>query len=152
MEEEEDKEGRRRRERRRKVTTASPPSTSRSRVTPNSFSATVKAVSRFCLLLFCRACRKSINSGLQYQLFLYFSNWILTACQPHRVTSWQSNSITSKHTLQNLSCMYYMYTPFLKLVHNTNPYTTKHAHTNIKHKYLKRVGPFSVTPLKRTHV
>ena len=31
------------------------------------------------------------------------SNWILTSCQPHRVTSGQSNSVMYKRTLQSLS-------------------------------------------------
>ena len=67
------------------------------------------------------------------------SNWILTSCQPHRVTSGQSNSVTNKRTLQNLSyslslslslslSIYiyihlHIYKPFLKSVHKTNPYT-----------------------------
>ena len=46
-------------------------------------------------------------------------NWNLTSCQPHRVTSGQSNSVISRFT-------FLIYKPFLKSTHKTSP------HTNIK--------------------
>ena len=57
------------------------------------------------------------------------SIWILTSCQPHRITSGHSDSVISKCTLQNLS---YLYRPSLKSAHKTNPYTNIHTQTSNK--------------------
>ena len=49
-------------------------------------------------------------------------NWSLTYCQPHRVTSGQSNSVICR-------CTFLISKPLLKSTHKTSPYTnTKHAY------------------------
>ena len=70
------------------------------------------------------------------------SNWILMSCQPHRVTSGQSNSSYKQmHISQFFS---YIYKPFVKN-QSLHKHKTKHTYTNI------RVSPFSISPVKRAH-
>ena len=43
------------------------------------------------------------GGGVSSLRSLFVSYWILTSCQPHRVTTGQSNSVISKRILKNLS-------------------------------------------------
>ena len=72
------------------------------------------------------------------------SNWILMSCQPHRVTSGQSNS---GHKQIHISKLFlHIYQPSLKSIYKTNHFVNiKPSYTNI------RVSPFNITPVKRAH-
>ena len=72
------------------------------------------------------------------------SNWILMSCQPHRVTSGQSNS---GHKQIHISKLFlHLYQPSLKSIYKTNHFANiKHTYTNI------RFSPFNITPVKRAH-
>ena len=75
------------------------------------------------------------------------SNWILTSCQPLRVTSGQSNCHKQTHASKPLI---YIYKPFLKSVHKTYPYTNTKQNMH-KHTKFRRVSPFNIPPAKRAH-
>ena len=64
------------------------------------------------------------------------SNWILMSCQPHRVTSWQSNS---GHKQIHISKLFsHIHQPSVKSVYKTSHFTDiKHTDTNIRHKFSK---------------
>ena len=64
------------------------------------------------------------------------SNWILMSCQPHRVTSGQSNS---GHKQMHISKLFsHIYQPSVKSIYKTNHFTNiKHTYKNIRHKFLK---------------
>ena len=64
------------------------------------------------------------------------SNWILMSCQPHRVTSGQSNS---GHKQIHISKLFsHIYQPSLKSVSKTNQFANiKHTYTNVGHKVSK---------------
>ena len=64
------------------------------------------------------------------------SNWILMSCQPHRVTSGQSNS---GHKQIHISKLFsHIYQPSVKWIYKTNHFANiKHTYTNIRHKFLK---------------
>ena len=64
------------------------------------------------------------------------SNWILMSCQPHRVTSGQSNS---GHKQTHTSKLFpHIHQPSAKSIYNTNHFAnTKHTSTNIIHNFLK---------------
>ena len=64
------------------------------------------------------------------------SSWILMSCQPHRVTSGQSNS---GHKQTNISKLFsHMYQPSVKSIYKTNHFANlKHTHTNIRHTFSK---------------
>ena len=63
-------------------------------------------------------------------LVISSSNWILMSCQPHRVTSGQSNSGHKQtHTSKLFS---HTYRPSVKSIYKTNHFANmKHTHTNI---------------------
>ena len=73
------------------------------------------------------------------------SNWILMSCQPHRVTSGQSNSGHKQIHISKLI-------PSLCEVslQNQSLRNIKHTYINIRHNF-RRVSPFSITPVKRAH-
>ena len=52
------------------------------------------------IYLFIFNLKKILNTGR------LISNWILTSCQPHRVTSGESNSVISNFAFKNSSHMY----------------------------------------------
>ena len=83
----------------------------------------------------CVACVRNWN-GTRH----WVSDWILTSCQPHRVTSGQSNSAISKCTFQNSSDK-----PFLKSVHKTNPYTNMKQNIHIQTSKTNFRSPFNIT-------
>ena len=64
------------------------------------------------------------------------SNWILVSCQPHRVTSGQSNS---GHNQIHISKLFsHIYQSSVKSIYKTNPFANiKHTYTNIRHKFPK---------------
>ena len=64
------------------------------------------------------------------------SNWILMSCQPHRVTSGQSNS---GHEQIHISKFFsHIYQPSVKSIYKTNHFTNiKHTYTNIRHTFSK---------------
>ena len=78
------------------------------------------------------------------------SIWILTSCQPHRVTSGQSNSGPKQIHISKLFSK-----PFFKsIIHKTNHRAnikTKHTYTNARHTNFQRVSPLNITPVKRAH-
>ena len=51
------------------------------------------------------------------------SNWILMSCQPHWVTSGQSNSGHKHMHISKLFSYIYIYKPFVKSIHKTNHFT-----------------------------
>ena len=64
------------------------------------------------------------------------SNWILMSCQPHRVTSGQSNSGHKQIHISKLFSR--IYQPSVKSIYKTNHFANiKHTHTNIRHKFSK---------------
>ena len=65
------------------------------------------------------------------------SNWILVSCQPHRVTSGQSNwGHKQIHTSKLLFSRTYQ--PSVKSVYKTNHFANmKQTHTNIRYKFSK---------------
>ena len=67
------------------------------------------------------------------------SNWILMYCQPHRVTSGQSNS---GHKQMHISKLFsHIYQPSVKSVYKTIHFTNiKHTYTNIRHKFSKSLS------------
>ena len=67
--------------------------------------------------------------------FVKNSNWISMFCQPHRVTSVQSNSVTSKHTLQNPSHIY-IYTNLSKVSLQNQ---SLHKHKTYLHKHQTQI-------------
>ena len=64
------------------------------------------------------------------------SNWILMSCQPHRVTSGQSNS---GHKQIHISKLFlHIYQPSVKSIYKTNHFTNiKHTYKNIRQIFLK---------------
>ena len=65
------------------------------------------------------------------------SNWILMSCQPHRVTSGQSNSGYKQIHISKLLTYSYI-NPSVKSIYKTNHFSnTKHTYINIRHKFLK---------------
>ena len=61
------------------------------------------------------------------------SNWILMSCQPHRVTSGQSNSGHKQIHISKLFSQIYLnrYQPSVKSIYKTNHFTNlKHAQTS----------------------
>ena len=98
------------------------------------------------------------------------SNWILMSCQPHRVTSGQSNSGHKQiHVSKSLSFLTYIstlcqvfshiYQPSVKSSHiYINPFVKSIYKTNHKSKHTQtwdtnfwRVSPFNITTVKRAH-
>ena len=81
-------------------------------------------------------CGKNSLSALVVTPKQLVSNWIWMSCQPHRVTSGQSNSIISKCTVQNSSHKYTLseVNPQDQSLHKQK---TKHTYTNITHKFSK---------------
>ena len=76
------------------------------------------------------------------------SNWILMCCQPHRVTSGQSNSGHKQiHTSKLFS---HTYQPSVKSVDKTSHFANiKHTH---KHQtQIRSASPFNITHVKRAH-
>ena len=70
------------------------------------------------------------------------SNWILMSCQPHRVTSGQSNSgydYNFLNTYIHISKLFsHIYQSSVKSVYKTNHFANiKHAYTNIRHIFSK---------------
>ena len=89
-----------------------------------------------------------------YFLLTTVSNWILTSCQPHRVTSERSDSAISKYTCQHPSPAAVMHKPFLKSIHKTSPYTDiKNTFKNpqILTSNTNCRSPFNITPVRRAH-
>ena len=75
------------------------------------------------------------------------SNWILMSCQPHRVTSGQSNSGHKQIHISKL----FSHQPSVKSIYKTNHFANiKHTSTNIRQNF-QRVSPFNITPVKRAH-
>ena len=64
------------------------------------------------------------------------SNQISMSCQPHRVTSGQSNL---GHKQIHISKLFsHIYQPSVKSIYKTNYFTNiKHTYTNIRHKFSK---------------
>ena len=64
------------------------------------------------------------------------SSWILMSCQPHRVTSGQSNS---GHKQIHISKLFsHIYQPSVKSVYKINHFANiKHTYTNIRHTFSK---------------
>ena len=76
-------------------------------------------------------------------------NWILMSCQPHRVTSGQSNSCHKQIHISKLFS--HIYQLSVKSIYKTNHFVNiKHTNTIIRHKFQK-VSPLSITPVKRAH-
>ena len=94
------------------------------------------------------------------------SNWILMSCQPHWVTSGQSNSghkqihisklcththahsHTHTHTHTRTHTHTHTHQPSVKPIYKTNHFTNiKHTYTNIRHKFFN--SPFNITLLKQ---
>ena len=71
------------------------------------------------------------------------------SCQPHRVTSGQSNSGHKQvHVCKLFS---HTYQPSVKSVYKTNHFANiKHTYTNTR-QIFRRVSPFYITPVKRAH-
>ena len=64
------------------------------------------------------------------------SNWILMSCQPHRVTSGQSDSGPKQINISKLFS--HLYQPSVKSIYKTNHFANmKHTYTNIRHKFSK---------------
>ena len=77
------------------------------------------------------------------------SKWILMSCQPHRVTTGQSNSGHMQICIYKLFS--HNYQPSVKSIYKTNHFANiKLAYKNIRHKF-RRVTPFNITPVKRAH-
>ena len=76
------------------------------------------------------------------------SNWILMSCQPHRVTSGQSNS---GHKQIHISKRFpHIYQPSVKSIYKTNHFTNiKHTHT--KTQIFEELVPL-ILPLLKEHV
>ena len=79
------------------------------------------------------------------------SNWILMSCQPHRVTSEQSNS---GHKQIHISQLFsHIYQPSVKSSYKTNHFTNiKHTCMCI-HKHqtqIFEVSPFNIIPVKKS--
>ena len=74
------------------------------------------------------------------------SNWILMSCQPHRVTSGHKQIHISK-------LFSHIYQPSVKSVYKTNHFANikQNIHTQTSDTNFRRVSPFSITPVKRTH-
>ena len=76
------------------------------------------------------------------------SNWIGMSCQPHSVTSGQSNSGHKHIHISKLS----LSPTFVKTVHKTNQWANskQNIHTQISGTHFRRVNPFHITyPVKR---
>ena len=81
-------------------------------------------------------------------------NWILIPCQPHRVTSGQSNSGHKQIHISKLFSHIYIQSS-VKSIYKTNHFTNiKHTIWYI-HKHqtqiFKELVPFNITPVKRAH-
>ena len=74
------------------------------------------------------------------------SNWILTSCQPHRITSGWSDSVVSKCIFQSSSDI----STFSKVnPQNTTPtQTKKNIHTRTANRNFQRVSPFNICCVK----
>jgi len=73
------------------------------------------------------------------------SNWILMSCQPHRVTSGQSNS--GHKQIHSSKLFSHIYQPSVKSIYKTNHFANiKHTYTNIE-----ELVP-SVLPLLKEHI
>ena len=72
------------------------------------------------------------------------------SCQPHRVTSGQSNS---GHKQIHISKLFsHIYQPSVKSVYKTNHFANiKHTYTNTRHKIFEVLVP-SVLPLLKGHI
>ena len=84
------------------------------------------------------------------------SNWILTSCQPHRVTSRHSNSAQKQiHLSKLLFSRIIIYQPSVKSIYKTNHFTNindkTYMNTQTSHINFQRVSPFNITPVKRVH-
>ena len=80
------------------------------------------------------------------------NNWILMSCQPHRVTSGQSNSGHKQmHISKLFSYIYIFYKPFVKSVHKTNHFANikQSIQAQTSDPNFRRVSPVSITPFKR---
>ena len=79
----------------------------------------------------------------QRRIVVISSNRILMTCQPHRVTSGQSNS---GHKQIHISKLFsYMYQPSVKSIYKTNCFA------NVKHTQPSELVPFNITHVKRAH-
>ena len=78
------------------------------------------------------------------------SNWILMSCQPHMVTSEQSNS---GHKQIHISKLFsHIYQPSVRSIYKTNHFTNiKHTYKMYTNTNFWRVSPFNITPVKRAH-
>ena len=73
------------------------------------------------------------------------------SCQPHRVTSGQSDS---GHKQMHISKLFsYVYKSFVKSVHKTNHFANlkQKIHAQTSDTNFRRVRPFVITPVKRAH-
>ena len=69
------------------------------------------------------------------------------SCPPHRVTSGQSNS---GHKQIHISKLFsHIYQPSVKSIYETNHFANIHTQTSDTN--FRRVSPFNITPVKRTH-
>ena len=78
------------------------------------------------------------------------SNWTLMSCQPHRVTSGQSNS---GHKQINISKLFsHMYQPSVKSVYKTNHFTNKmYIYIQTSDTNFQELVP-SIFPLLKEHI
>ena len=76
------------------------------------------------------------------------SNWILMSCQPHRVTSGQSNSDHKQIHISKLFSYIYIYIyisqPSVNSIYKTNHFANI-KHTQTSDANIRRVSPFSIT-------
>ena len=81
------------------------------------------------------------------------SNWTLTSCQPHRVTSGQSHSSHRQMHISKLFSYITFYKPFVKSTQKNIPSQTwgKSIHAQTVDTNFQNVSSFNITPVKRTH-
>ena len=78
------------------------------------------------------------NGPLEKKEKTKVSNWIVRSCQPHRVTSGQSNSGHKQIHISKLFSYIYIYQPSIKSVYKTDHFASiKHTYTNIRHTFWK---------------
>ena len=73
------------------------------------------------------------------------------SCQPHWVTSGQSNSGHKQIHISELLSHIYIYQPSVKSIYKINHFANiKRTYTNIRYKFLKLVP--SILPLLKEHI
>ena len=89
-----------------------------------------------------RAARKSVKMTVTN------THWILTSCQPHRLTTELSEYVISKCTVQNSS---HYVNSLLSQIHKLYPYTNikQSIHTQASTTHFRRVIPCNISLVKK---